>query len=127
MYSITARRIISGLVLKYLKEADLVMNARYATALPGSSQVVLTRFWLRSRATALRLPIHRLVVLAVLGGPLFGLIAVAGHQFAPLSYGLLFAPVAVFVSGTLLGMLALKEKVAAQRPVNRPKLTCYGR
>ncbi len=54
-------------------------------------------------------------MLAILGGPLFGLIAVAGYQFAPLSYGLLFAPVAVFISGTLLGMLLLKEQVSAPR------------
>ncbi|MEX0282844.1 MAG: DMT family transporter [Arenibacterium sp.] len=85
---------------------------RYLT--PGVLAIPLL-IWMRSRATAVRLPIHRLAVLAILGGPLFGLIAVAGYQFAPLSYGLLFAPVAVFVSGTLLGMLALKEKVAAPR------------
>ncbi|WP_299733963.1 DMT family transporter [uncultured Tateyamaria sp.] len=85
---------------------------RYLT--PGVFAIPLL-IWLRSRATAVRLPIHKLVVLAILGGPLFGLIAVAGYQFAPLSYGLLFAPVAVFVSGTLLGMLLLQEQVAAQR------------
>ncbi len=43
MYSITARRMISGLVLKYLKEADLVMGKSYATALTASSQILLTR------------------------------------------------------------------------------------
>ena len=85
---------------------------RYLT--PGMFAIPLL-IWLRSRATAVRLPIHKLVVLAILGGPLFGLIAVAGYQFAPLSYGLLFAPVAVFVSGTLLGMLLLQEHVAAPR------------
>ncbi len=43
MYSITAKRMISGLVLKYLKEAGLVMGKSYATALPRSSKVLLTR------------------------------------------------------------------------------------
>ncbi|CUH42703.1 hypothetical protein RUM4293_01592 [Ruegeria atlantica] len=43
MYSITARRMISGLVLKYLKEAGLVMGKSYATPLPRSTQVLLTR------------------------------------------------------------------------------------
>ena len=32
-----------GLVLKYLNEAGLVIPKRYATALPGSSEVILTR------------------------------------------------------------------------------------
>ncbi|CUH47734.1 hypothetical protein RUA4292_01909 [Ruegeria atlantica] len=43
MYSITARRMISGLVLKYLKEVGLVMGKNYATTLPHSSKVLLTR------------------------------------------------------------------------------------
>ncbi|CUH47736.1 hypothetical protein RUA4292_01911 [Ruegeria atlantica] len=43
MYSITAKRIISGLVLKYLKEAGLVMYKSYATPLPCLSKVLLTR------------------------------------------------------------------------------------
>ncbi len=42
MYNITARRMISGLVLKYLKEGGLVIPKRYATALPRSSKVNLT-------------------------------------------------------------------------------------
>lgn len=47
MYSITARRMTSGLVLKYLKEAGLVMGKSYATVLPASRQVLLTRPALR--------------------------------------------------------------------------------
>ncbi len=43
MYSITAKRMISGLVLKYLNEAGLVIPKRYATPLPRSSKVNLTR------------------------------------------------------------------------------------
>lgn len=73
---------------------------RYLT--PGLLAIPLL-IWLRHRAKHDHLPVLRLAVLACLGGPLFGLIAVAGYQFAPLSYGLLFAPVAVFVSGTVLG------------------------
>ncbi len=42
MYSITARRMISGLVLKYLKETGLFIPKRYATTLPHSSKVNLT-------------------------------------------------------------------------------------
>ena len=85
---------------------------RYLT--PGVFAIPLL-IWLLSRAPAVRMPIHRLAVLATLGGPLFGLIAVAGYQFAPLSYGLLFAPVTVFISGTLPGMLLWKEQVTAPR------------
>ncbi len=43
MYNITARRMISGLVLKYLKEGGLVIPKRYANPLPASTQVLLTR------------------------------------------------------------------------------------
>ncbi len=43
MFSITATRMISGLVLKYLKEAGLIMGKGYATALPRSSKVLMTR------------------------------------------------------------------------------------
>uniref|UniRef100_UPI001CD77FDF hypothetical protein n=1 Tax=Ruegeria profundi TaxID=1685378 RepID=UPI001CD77FDF len=39
----TAKRMISGLVLKYLKEAGLVMGKSYATPLPHSSNILLTR------------------------------------------------------------------------------------
>ncbi len=42
MYNITARRMISGLVLKYLKEGGLVIPKRYETPLPASTQVLLT-------------------------------------------------------------------------------------
>lgn len=35
--------MISGLVLKYLKETGLVMTKRYETALPRSSEVILTK------------------------------------------------------------------------------------
>ncbi len=42
MYNITARRMISGLVLKYLNEAGLVIPKRYANPLPRSSKVNLT-------------------------------------------------------------------------------------
>ncbi|TFL16351.1 hypothetical protein [Jannaschia formosa] len=63
--------------------------------------LLATRVWfrLRRRAGRGRLPLGRLFVFALLGGPIFGLIAVAGYQFAPLSQGLLFAPVADFVAG----------------------------
>ncbi len=42
MYNITAKRMISGLVLKYLNEAGLVIGKGYAKPLPRSSKVNLT-------------------------------------------------------------------------------------
>ena len=42
MYSITAKRMISGLVLKYLNAAGLVIPNDDATALPASTLVLLT-------------------------------------------------------------------------------------
>ncbi len=42
-YSITAKRMISGLDLKYLKVESLLMPKRYANPLPRSSKVNLTR------------------------------------------------------------------------------------
>jgi hypothetical protein len=42
MYIITARRKISGLVLKYRKGERFVIWRRYETALPTPSQVPLT-------------------------------------------------------------------------------------
>ena len=82
--------------------------------IPGFFAIPLL-IWLRHRAKGVSLPFSKICTLAVLGGPLFGLIAVAGYQFAPLSYGLLFAPVAVFVTGTFLGAILLKEQVSASR------------
>ena len=85
---------------------------RYVT--PGL--VALPVWWiLRRRDRQNTLPLARLVVLALLGGPLFGVVAVSGYQHAPLSHGLLFAPVAVFVSGSLWGAILMKEKLTATR------------
>lgn len=70
---------------------------------------------LRLRGRALGIPIGRLAVLVLLGGPLFGLAAVSGYVHAPLSHGLLFAPVAVFVMASLLGGLVLGERMTVQR------------
>jgi len=72
-------------------------------------------YWLSNRAATGQIAVHKLVVLSVLGGPIFGLIAVAGYQYAPLSHGLLFAPVAVFVTGTFWAALLLKERIALPR------------
>ncbi|MEO1543622.1 MAG: DMT family transporter [Pseudomonadota bacterium] len=72
-------------------------------------------YWLYRRAAAGQIALRKLAVLSVLGGPIFGLIAVAGYQYAPLSHGLLFAPVAVFVTGILWAAFLLKEKIALPR------------
>ncbi len=72
---------------------------------------------LRRHSRANTLPFGRLLVLALLGGPIFGVIAVSGYQYAPLSHGLLFAPVAVFVSGSVCGAVLMKERIAAPRVI----------
>ena len=97
-------------------DADLSPAAltllRYVT--PGL--VALPLWWfLRRRDHQNTLPLARLVVLALFGGPLFGVVAVSGYQYAPLSHGLLFAPVAVFVSGSLCGAILMKEELTATR------------
>ncbi|SLN33266.1 hypothetical protein RUM8411_01420 [Ruegeria meonggei] len=43
MYSMTARRMTSGLVLKYLNGDCLIVREGYESALPRSSKVLLTR------------------------------------------------------------------------------------
>ncbi len=43
MYSITVNRMNSGLLLKYMKEAGLIMSKSYRTAQPRSSKVLLKR------------------------------------------------------------------------------------
>lgn len=83
---------------------------------PGLFAIPLL-FWLRQRTKTRSLPLLKLAVLVLLGGPLFGLIAIGGYQFAPLSHGLLFAPVAVFIAGTLFGACLLKERIAMSRIV----------
>ncbi|MEM8836590.1 MAG: DMT family transporter [Pseudomonadota bacterium] len=60
-------------------------------------------------------PLHRLAVLTFLGGPVFGVMAVSGYSYAPLSHGLLFAPVAVFLSAAFFGRLLLGEAVTRPR------------
>ncbi|WP_299746970.1 hypothetical protein [uncultured Tateyamaria sp.] len=65
---------------------------------------------LHMRGKAVVIPVRRLMVLILLGGPLFGLFAVSGYVHASLSLGLLFAPVAVLVTGSVLGHLLLREK-----------------
>lgn len=83
-------------------------------AIPGViSLPLLAAFTLAGKP--LGIPLVRLLVLVLLGGPLFGLMAVSGYVHAPLSHGLLFAPIAVFVTGTLLGRVLLKERTEASR------------
>ncbi|GGX47407.1 hypothetical protein GCM10007385_13980 [Tateyamaria omphalii] len=67
------------------------------------------------RGKTFDIPFRRLSVLVLLGGPAFGLFAVSGYVHAPLSHGLLFAPVAVFVTGTILGQLLLQERICSYR------------
>ncbi|MEO1723528.1 MAG: DMT family transporter [Pseudomonadota bacterium] len=59
--------------------------------------------------------IGRAVVLALLGGPIFGMLAVGGYAFAPLSHGMLFAPAAVFVVGTALAVIVNGERLSGRK------------
>lgn len=70
---------------------------------------------LRAKGARVNLGFARLAVLVLLGGPVFGVIAVSGYAHAPLSHGLLFAPVAVFVTSTVLGALYLNERLSPGR------------
>lgn len=72
---------------------------------------------LHLRGKAVGIPIGRLAVLLALGGPMFGLFAVSGYVHAPLSHGLLFAPVAVFISGGILGRFLLQEPATTNRVI----------
>lgn len=85
---------------------------RYLT--PGMFALPLW-IWVRHREKNTGVPIARVLCLALLGGPVFGLVAVAGYRFAPLSHGLLFAPVTVFVTGTMWGNALLGERISAAR------------
>ncbi|MEM7568431.1 MAG: DMT family transporter, partial [Pseudomonadota bacterium] len=97
---------------------DAGMSAETLTflrfAVPGIIAIpIATKICLRGAPSSASLP--RLLVLVCLGGPLFGMAGVSGYAFAPLSHGLLFAPVAVFVSASFLGGLLLKEKMGMSR------------
>lgn len=79
-------------------------------SIPGMLALPVLALRLRRRD---RHPVHlslwRMFVLILLGGPLFGLVAFSGYAFAPLSHGLLFAPVAVFLTATLGGIWVFKS------------------
>ncbi|WP_299690776.1 DMT family transporter [uncultured Tateyamaria sp.] len=85
-------------------------------ALPGlvALPVLAIRYVLGVRTG---IPLLRLAALIFLGGPLFGVVAVSGYVHAPLSHGLLFAPVAVFVVGGVLGAVLLSERLTFRRLV----------
>lgn len=70
---------------------------------------------LHIRRKIVGIPIQRLLALILLGGPVFGLFAVSGYVHAPPSRGLLFASVAVFVTGSILGPLLLHKRVSTSR------------
>lgn len=83
-------------------------------AVPGIVALpALAVLQLRGRHPAIPLP--RLIVLVMFGGPCFGLFAVSGYEHAPLSHGLLFAPVAVFLAGSVMGHFLLQERISASR------------
>ncbi|MEM6422137.1 MAG: DMT family transporter [Pseudomonadota bacterium] len=59
--------------------------------------------------------LERAVALALLGGPLFGALAVGGYAFAPLSHGMVFGPAAVFVVGLGLAFAVTGERVGSRK------------
>lgn len=83
-------------------------------AVPGIVAVPMLAV-LRARGRRIGIPMLRLLALILLGGPVFGLIAVSGYLHAPLSHGLLFAPVAVFAMGSVLGRVLLRERLRKER------------
>ena len=59
--------------------------------------------------------IWRILVLAGLSGPVFGIVVVGGFAYAPLSHGMLFAPSAAMTVGTALSVLFDGHSVSRQR------------
>lgn len=55
--------------------------------------------------------LRQTVGLAMLSGPLFGMLAVSGYAYAPLSHGMVIAPAAVFAVGTALAVFVIGERV----------------
>lgn len=83
-------------------------------AVPGLIAVPVAIWWML-RGRALPVSLGRLALLVALGGPVFGLLAVSGYRYAPLSHGLLFAPVAAFLSSAVLAYVLLGERVTPAR------------
>ncbi len=90
--------MISGLVLKYLKEAGLVIPKRYAYPLPRSSKVLLTRpLVVYDDARAATLP-ERLVRL------IQQVEAISVHYFGPCRYEVAYEFLGVVVLRINLGV-----------------------
>jgi len=83
-------------------------------AVPGLLALPLAVFLFR-RAPLTREAFSRLLALSLLSGPVFGGLALGGYSFSPLSHGLLFAPVAVFVTASALSWAFLSERISASR------------
>ena len=88
--------------------------ALFRFGVPGLIALPLAVCWL-ARGAKLPFPLWQLIVLVCLGGPMFGVLAVTGYRYAPLSHGLLIAPVAVFVSSTVLARVTLGDAVTVPR------------
>ena len=61
--------------------------------------------------------VWRILVLAGLSGPIFGILVVGGFAYAPLSHGMLFAPSAAMAVGTALSIVFDGHRVSGQRIV----------
>lgn len=64
-----------------------------------------------------QLGLWRVLALAFLSGPIFGLMGVGGFTFAPLSHGMLFAPSAAMIVGTLLSRFYGGAQLTLQRVI----------
>ncbi|MFK7743946.1 MAG: DMT family transporter [Roseobacter sp.] len=94
--------------------AHVVAFMRFAV--PGLVALpVLTALHMRCKTVGIS--VRRLAALTLFGGPVFGLCAVSGYIYAPLTHGLLFASVAVFITGSILGHVLLQESVCSGRLV----------
>ena len=89
-----------------LTMADLTL-LRYGTA------TLLLTPWLlmHDPATLAGVGWKRGMVLALILGPNFMYLAVGGYYFAPLAHGAVFQPSGLIVSGLLLGMIVLRERI----------------
>lgn len=88
-----------------------ISGLRYGVAALLFLPLALTKYLSFWRSIGL----WRIFALAILGGPLFGTIAVGGFTYAPLSHGMLFAPATVMTVGNLLSVVFGGDTLTARR------------
>lgn len=83
----------------------------------GVAGLVMLAFIPRQWAGLRRLGLWRVLLLSVLVGPLFTLLAVAGYRYAPLTHGAVVQPVTVTVVVVLGAAVFLGDRLTRQRLV----------